>query len=63
MKWQSKIIGDPSIMFGRHFDANDKLYSKMTRESIDCLKEFFRDDLNQDDWKLVAQLKKFFGVL
>jgi translation initiation factor 5B len=30
----------------------------MTRQSIDMLKENFRDELTKDDWRLVVELKK-----
>ena len=39
-----KIVndGNPNMMYGRHFDANSALYSKISRASIDALKEFFK---------------------
>lgn len=40
--------GDPSIMSGRHFDPKDKLASIMTRRSIDCLKEHFKEEVSKD---------------
>jgi len=36
--------------------------SKLTRKSIDVLKEHFREDLDRDDWILVVKLKKLFGI-
>ncbi|KAH8739325.1 Fun12p GTpase [Cryptosporidium ryanae] len=56
------FASDSNITYGRHFDYNDKLFSRITRDSIDILKEHFRDDLSKDDWKLVIQLKKVFGI-
>ncbi|EEA06279.1 eukaryotic translation initiation factor 5B, putative [Cryptosporidium muris RN66] len=53
---------DTNIIYGRHFDHNDKLVSRITRESIDILKNHFRDDLSKEDWKLVIQLKRVFGI-
>lgn len=35
--------GDPSIMSGRHFDPKDMLVSMISRRSIDCLKEHFKE--------------------
>ena len=55
--------GDPSIMSGRHFDPKDKLASKITRRSIDCLKEHFKDEVAKEEWHLVIELKKYFGVI
>jgi hypothetical protein len=57
-----KITGDSSITYGRHFDENDQIASIVTRDSIDALKTYFKDDLSKDDWKLVIQLKKMFGI-
>lgn len=34
---------NPTLMFGRQFDASHSLYSKITRTSIDACKEFFRE--------------------
>ena len=36
-----------SLTFGRQFDENDELVSKVTRESIDLLKEFHKEDLTK----------------
>jgi len=40
-------------MIGRHFDESHQIVSILTRDSIDSLKQYFKDDLNKDDWKLV----------
>lgn len=55
-----KIVNEsnPNITFGRQFDATHALYSKLSRESIDALKAYFKDDLGNDDWHLVKKLKK-----
>ncbi|AFZ79052.1 translation initiation factor if-2, putative [Theileria equi strain WA] len=58
-----KVVGEPTIAYGRHFDHTAKLYSKITRDSIDVLKEYFRDDMSKDAWKLTAQLKKVFNIV
>lgn len=52
-----------NIMYGRHFDFQDIMYSKMSRQAINLLKENFRDDLQTEDWRLVVQLKKTFNIL
>lgn len=54
---------DAPKLFGRHFDATDMLMSKITRESIDACKEYFRDDLTKEDWKLMIELKSIFKVI
>ena len=50
-------------MYGRHFDENDVLASRVTREGIDAVKEWFRDDMQRADWELMIELKKLYGVL
>ena len=57
-----KIDGEPQIMYGRHFDDTAQIASILTRDSIDSLKTYFKDELNMDDWKLVIQLKKMYGI-
>ena len=58
-----KIVNDGSVMYERHFDDSNQIVSQLTRESIDQLKENFRDDLSRDDWITVVKLKKIFGIL
>ncbi|KAF2353575.1 Small GTP-binding protein domain [Trinorchestia longiramus] len=55
--------GTTPKMFGRHFEVQDEIVSKISRESINACKEFFRDDLSKTDWKLMAELKKLFNIL
>ncbi|EEC12401.1 translation initiation factor if-2, putative, partial [Ixodes scapularis] len=55
--------GDAPKMYGRHFDHTDFLVSKITRQSIDACKEYFRDDLIKTDWQLMVELKKLFQIL
>lgn len=57
------IPGESPKMFGRHFDDTDLLTSKITRQSIDACKEYFRDDLTKADWQLMIELKKLFQIL
>ncbi|CAK9869833.1 unnamed protein product [Sphagnum jensenii] len=61
-----KIVGtnadEMQKMFGRHFDMEDELVSRITRQSIDLLKENYRDDLSTEEWKLVVKLKKLFEI-
>ena len=53
---------EPARLFGRHFIESDLLYSKISRQSIDVLKENFRNDLSKEDWALVVKLKKVFNI-
>jgi translation initiation factor 5B len=57
------LPGESPKMFGRHFDDTDFLVSKITRQSIDACKEYFRDDLIKTDWALMVELKKQFQIL
>jgi len=50
-------------MVGRHFEVTDDLCTKITREGIDALKEWFRDEMDNSDWNLCIKLKKVFKIL
>lgn len=55
--------GEAPKLYGRHFDHTDVVVSKITRQSIDACKEYFRDDLQKTDWQLMVELKKMFQIL
>lgn len=57
-----RIGGQKNISFGRHFDESHQICSWITRKSIDALKEYFRDEMTMDDWKLVKQLKTKYKI-
>lgn len=54
--------GEQKLLYGRQFDHENLLYSLLTRKSIDLLKENFRDDLNEAQWRLVIKIKQLLGV-
>ncbi|KAF2193314.1 hypothetical protein K469DRAFT_620049 [Zopfia rhizophila CBS 207.26] len=58
-----KIEGPNQPLYGRHLEEKDILYSAISRQSIDTLKEFFRNDVSIDEWNLIKKLKKEFDVL
>lgn len=58
-----KIVNDSTIMYGRHFDDKSQIVSLMTRESIDALKNHFRDEMTDADWRTCIKLKKLFDIL
>jgi len=60
-----KIVNEtnPTITYGRQFDASHSLYSQLSRASIDALKLHFKDKLENEDWRLVVKLKKVFGII
>ncbi|XP_071497268.1 eukaryotic translation initiation factor 5B-like [Diadema antillarum] len=57
------VSGDAPKMYGRHFDHNDMLISKISRESIDAVKDHFREDLEKQDWQVMIELKKILQIL
>ena len=57
-----KIVSNDGIMYGRHFDDKSQICSLITRDSIDALKEFFRDDMQDDDWRTCIKLKKIYEI-
>ena len=36
---------------------------QVSRQSIDAVKEYFREDLQKSDWQLMVELKKQFHIL
>lgn len=58
-----KITNDGSVMYGRQFDDKNQITSIVTRESIDLLKQNYRDEMTKDDWVCVLKLKKMFGIM
>lgn len=58
-----KIEGANQPMYGRQLEEKDTLYSQISRASIDTLKEFYRDEVDKDEWALIAkQLKPLFDI-
>lgn len=53
---------EPNMMYGRQFDHTSPLYSKISRQSIDALKEFFKEDMTKEDWNLIIKMKKIFSI-
>jgi len=49
-------------MVGRHFQEQDQLVSRITRQSIDVLKENFRNEVSKEDWALIVKLKSLFHI-
>eukprot|EP01041_Mallomonas_annulata_P003215 gene3215-6358_t len=59
-----KIVNEsnPTMTYGRQFDHTSSLYSKISRQSIDALKNFFKDDVSKEDWQLIIKMKKVFNI-
>ncbi|ODQ50979.1 hypothetical protein SAICODRAFT_96010 [Saitoella complicata NRRL Y-17804] len=59
-----KIEGQNQPLIGRQVSDKDPLYSQISRKSIDVLKDpAFRDSVSKEEWALIVQLKKVFGIL
>lgn len=58
-----KIEGPNQPLYGRHLEEKDTLYSHISRESIDTLKNYFRADVSMEEWKLIKQLKESFDIM
>lgn len=54
--------GSSQPMYGRHLEEKDLLYSLVTRQSIDVLKEFYRADVSMEEWALIKKLKPLFDI-
>ncbi|KAF4552008.1 Eukaryotic translation initiation factor 5B-like protein [Elsinoe fawcettii] len=57
-----KIEGPNQPMYGRQLEDKEILYSHISRASIDCLKEFYRDEVSKDEWQLMVKLKPLMDV-
>ena len=55
-----KIQNVGQVAYGRHFDDECQIVSLITRDSIDELKQFFKDEMQREDWATVIKLKKIF---
>jgi translation initiation factor 5B len=57
-----KIEGPNQPLYGRQLEEKDTLYSLISRQSIDTLKEFYRSDVSNDEWLLIKKLKVLFDI-
>ena len=57
-----KLDNPLNITYGRQFSANNDVVSNITRESIDILKQDYRDMMTRQDWLLVIELKKELNI-
>lgn len=61
IKIENTTGGAPKLL-GRHFLQSDLLVSKISRESIDAVKNYFREEMTKSDWQLIIELKKQFNI-
>lgn len=57
-----KIEGPHQPSYGRQLEENDTLYSLISRQSIDTLKEYYRAEVSNDEWNLIKKLKPLFDI-
>eukprot|EP00111_Clytia_hemisphaerica_P004565 TCONS_00013108-protein len=57
------VPGEAPKLFGRHFTDEDIMCSRINRESIDIMKQYFRDDMVKSDWQLIIELKKLLSIM
>lgn len=55
-------MGGSQPIYGRHLEEGDTLYSLISRASIDCLKEFYRQEVTTEEWQLIIKLKTLFDI-
>ncbi|KAI0859769.1 hypothetical protein F4860DRAFT_481471 [Xylaria cubensis] len=55
-------MGGHQPTYGRQLEETDALYSLISRASIDCLKEFYRKEVTNDEWSLIIKLKPLFDI-
>jgi len=56
------IAGNAPVYYGRQFDSSYVLYSMVSRETIDVLKENYKEDMNDELWRLLVKLKPIFAI-
>jgi len=54
--------GAAPVIVGKKFLETDKIYSRLTRESIDILKESFKDALSKEEWMAVIKIKSALEI-
>lgn len=48
---------ETSLTFGRHFNEKSKFYPKISRASLDCLKENFKEKIKKDIFDIIKIMK------
>lgn len=55
-------MGSNQPTYGRQLEEKDTLYSLVTRASINCLKEFYRKEVSNEEWQLIIKLKPLLDI-
>ncbi|KAG8190061.1 hypothetical protein JTE90_023033 [Oedothorax gibbosus] len=53
--------GDPKV-FGTDYEEGDYMVSRITKQSIEVCKEFYKDELGPEDWQLIGALKQMLHL-
>lgn len=65
VKFRLSFLGDDSNWHssGRGFVYCLPRALQISRQSIDALKDWFRDEMQKSDWQLIVELKKVFEII
>jgi len=55
-------MGGTQPTYGRQLEESDQLYSQISRASINCLKEFYREEVTNPEWNLIVKLKPLLDI-
>ncbi len=55
-------MGGAQPTYGRQLEEADQLYSHISRASINCLKEFYREEVTNPEWNLIVKLKPLMDI-
>ncbi|OAR00003.1 hypothetical protein LLEC1_03669 [Akanthomyces lecanii] len=55
-------MGGAQPTYGRQLEESDQLYSHISRASINCLKEFYREEVTNPEWNLIVKLKPLLDI-
>jgi len=56
------ISSQAKVEYDKHFDHRNLLFSKVSRSSIDILKEHYRDEMTDPDWHLIRRMETLFKI-
>lgn len=54
---------DTPRLIGRDINENGIFYSTLSRKAIDILKEYYKDEITEDGWRLVIKIKQHLGII
>lgn len=55
-------MGGTQPTYGRQLEESDQLYSHVSRASINCLKDFYREEVTNPEWNLIVKLKPLLDI-